>query len=330
MTYLIGVLVYFNYLLAIIFCIITALILSGKKSLHEFVNKINDKEFLATIEFAILACIVLPILPHEAIDPWGIFVPYDVWILILLILGISFIGYILNRIIGESKGTIFTGLIGGLASSTALTQSMSEKSKLDANIKSYRILACGTIIASAVMFIRLSAIISVFNLELFKLILLPISLMLFASIMEVLINLYILKKQNHHKVQHKKNEAITTSPFKIFTGIKFAVFFIFTLFIIEFANKYLGSKGLYLAAVISGMVDVDVFSLSMVKLAGESPALIFTAAKGVVIVAISNMFFKGLIAFIFGSRNFSKIIFKNFLITSAVGILSVFLLNFLH
>src|SRR3989339_722771 len=118
LTYIIGVLAYHNYLFAIISCIITALILSGKRSLHQFVRQINDKEFLATIEFAILAFIVLPILPKNAVDPWGVFVPYEIWLLILFILGISFIGYILNRVVGENKGTIFTAFIGGIASST--------------------------------------------------------------------------------------------------------------------------------------------------------------------------------------------------------------------
>jgi uncharacterized membrane protein (DUF4010 family) len=320
LTYIIGCLSFFHFKIAIIVCILTALLLSLKTELHRFVKNIKDEEFLATVEFAIFAFIVLPIIPNYTIDPWGVFNPYEIWLLILFILAVNFIGYIFAKVVGEDKGILFTALIGGLVSSTAVTQSMSEKSKQ--NEVSYRIFSVATVTASLIMFIRILIIVEIFNRELVKYIIVPIGAMLFSTIIQIIFNLYMMKKeQNGHNIA--SINSIKESPFKIVPALKFGFFFVIIIFVIAFAKNYLGSKGIYLAALISGVVDVDVFTLSMIKLSLNDVAFISNASKAIVLVAMSNIFFKAGIAFLFGARNFAKSVMINFAIIIAVGLITL-------
>lgn len=322
-TFLIGTLSFSNAALAIVITVITALILSEKTLLHSFAKKVKNEEFGATVEFAILAFIILPLLPNQTIDPWDVLNPYKVWLLILFILGISFIGYILTRIVGTKKGILLAGVIGGLASSTAVTQSMSQKSKIEPFLS--RVFSVATIAASGIMFIRVAIEVFTFNRELLRMLAIPLGLMFIATIFECFLNVYLLEKNEKHSKQNR-NDLIHESPFKLVPALKFAVFFILVLFITEFTNKYLGAKGIYIAAIISGAVDVDAFTFSMIKIASEDPGFLGTATKAITLVVASNMFFKGGMTYIFGSKEFSKIIFANFLITVIIGLLTLFII----
>lgn len=318
LTYIIGTLCYYDYSLAIIIGIVTALILSVKTPLHTFIAKVKDEEFFATIEFALLTFVVLPLLPNKTIDPWNIINPYEIWLLIVFILGISFIGYILNRAMGSGKGTLLTGIVGGIVSSTAVTQSMSVKSKTQGKL--IDTLVAATLAATGIMFIRVFFVVSIWNNRLLPFLVFPMGLMLLIMIAEVLIYILSFKKIGQVKPD-KEEEIMKESPFKLMPAIKFGLFLIFILIVSEVARKYLGTEGIYITAIITGLADIDAFMLSMIKLSLNDPTFIIPATKAIAMAIMSNMVVKTCIPFFFGDRKFALSILKNFGITILIGLM---------
>ncbi len=320
LTFIVGVIAYIDYSLAIIVGIIVALVLSVKAPLHAFVNKIKDEEFFATVEFALLAFVILPLLPNRPLDPWGIFNPYEIWLLIVFILGISFVGYILHRSLGSKRGLLLTGFVGGIISSTALTQSMATRSKLQPKL--HPTLAAATIIATSIMFVRVILIVSPLNQALLWKLALPIGVMFSCTIVEIIVSLIRFRKKNTFK-EESTDEIQHESPFKLFPAIKFGLLFISILAITEFAKVHFGEQGIYLTALITGLADVDIFLISMVKLIIHDPSFASIGAKAITLAIVANMISKSLIPFFFGDRKFAKTILKNFLIIALFGLFTL-------
>lgn len=319
LTFMVGLLCYFNQPLAIILGIITALVLSVKEPLHHFVQKIKDEEFFATLEFALLAFVILPLLPNHTIDPWNVINPYEVWLLIVFMLAISFIGYILNRVIGAKKGILVTGIVGGIVSSTAVTQSMSVRSKT--GMKYHNILAAATIGASCIMFIRVFIVVGTLNRNLLPAMVWPVGSMLAAIIITVVWN--ILGRKMGEKDDREQSEIITESPFKFIPAMKFGLFFVLILLLSEWAKTSLGTGGIYLTAILTGFVDIDPFMLSMIKISADDPSFTGIAAKAIPLAVMSNMMVKTAIPFIFGNREFAFKVLRSFGIVIAVGLIII-------
>lgn len=109
--------------------IFVAIILAVKKSAHSLIEKISEEELFDTLKFALIALVILPVLPNTTIDPFGVVNLYKIWLLVVFISGIGYVGYILTRILGAQSGTGITGVLGGLVSSTAVTVTMSHRSE---------------------------------------------------------------------------------------------------------------------------------------------------------------------------------------------------------
>src|SRR5690242_9172011 len=115
--------------LAVALSIVTAAVLAYKQPLHGLVEKIDWDDIFAALRLLIATFIVLPLLPDRPVDPWGALNPYSLWLLVLLISGLSLVGYVGSRWLGAGRGTVLTGLTGGLVSSTAVTLSFARQSR---------------------------------------------------------------------------------------------------------------------------------------------------------------------------------------------------------
>lgn len=322
-TFIIGILSFTDYSLAIIMGIVTALILSIKTPLHTFITKVKDEEFFATVEFALLTFVILPLLPNRTIDPWNIINPYEIWLLIVFMLGISFVGYILNRAVGSGKGTLLTGMIGGIVSSTAVTQSMSVKSKTEGKIR--ETLVAATLAATGIMFLRVFVVVFTLNNKLIPFLIFPLAGMFLITLAEIFI--YIMGLKGISKIKGDPQEDIMKeSPFKLMPAVKFGLFFVAILFISEFAKTYLGTQGIYLAAMITGLADIDAFMLSMIKMSIADPSFIVTATKAITIAIMSNMAVKAVIPFFFGERQFALKVLRNLGLIAVAGVIITLLL----
>lgn len=293
-TFLIGVITFYSPLLAVILTVVTVLILNFKKPLHSFVRHLESKEFLSAIKFIIIAFVVLPILPQEPIDPWGLISLYSAWLVVVLVSAISFIGYILVKTIGTEKGLGLTALLGGLTSSTATTISMAQQG--NRNKKTLLPFVFGIVIASVIMFARALFEVALVNRALVYHLVFILGGMILVSLI-VLIILWILDKSKKAKTE----ELSLTSPFRLLPALQFGLLYIFILVIAEFGNRYFGQQGVYIASAISGLADVDAITLSLSNLSATGKLELSSAAVGISIAVMMNTFVKLAYVRIFGT-----------------------------
>lgn len=316
LTFFIGVLSYLNEIkLAVLLTVVITIILYSRSMLHHFAEHLKKEELRSTLIFALIAFVILPFLPNQGYGPYALFNPFLFWLMVVFISGISFAGYISMKWFGE-KGVQFTGILGGLASSTAVTSSFAERSKQHNNI--YKALAVGVILANGVMFGRVLLEVFVLNMPLF-LRLFPIMIVLI--LVTGLASYFIWKRaQNiHEKIELK-------SPFALKPALKFAGIFALVLAFLKFAEIYISSsKGVYIVSFLSGLADADAITVSLAQAAGNSIAY-ETARNGIVIGVLANIAMKGGIAFIFGEKKFSGMVLGIFFLLIAVGLGLIFVL----
>ena len=287
-TFAIGIIIFFDnypYFLSVALGILLAFILISKEFFHKFAKHLKIKEIRDAVIFAILAFVIYPLLPNQTIAPYGIN-PSLVWISMISVMSISFFGYVAVKLFGVKKGLAFTGLFGGLATSTGVAISMAEDVR-----KNKRILYSATfavIIASSTMFLRMAVVSSIFNFEVGERLIIPMALFAFSG--------FLLSLRSWQ--QNRKEKAVITlnSPLALKPAIKFGLFFMLILFISNFAKNYFGTTGLYLIALIGGLVEVDAITISYSTLAVAGSVLSpVAAAIGIIIAAMSNTFSKWLL-----------------------------------
>ncbi|MDZ7344986.1 MAG: MgtC/SapB family protein, partial [candidate division KSB1 bacterium] len=298
LTFLIGVLVSLGKLLmASVVAIIIVTFLALKSEFRGFAGKLNREDIYATLKFAIITVIILPFLPNRPIGPLAVFNPYEIWLLVILVSGISFAGYVLVKIIGPKRSAPLIGLLGGLASSTAVTASFSQQSKQNAELS--RVLAFGAVLASTTMLPRLVIALAVVNPGLLPHLAVPIASMAIAG-MAAAGWLWRLERHRDHAT-----DVQFINPFAIIPALKFAVLFVVILFVAKAALDFIGTRALYVTALIAGLTDVDAITLTTARLARQ--ALDHSIAKKVIILAaMSNTIMKGSIALLFGAKLFGR------------------------
>jgi len=315
-AFLIGLLCFYDkIILAVALAVSTTIILYARTFLHHFARKIKRKELVDTLKFAVIAFVILPFLPNKGYGPYGIFNPFIIWLMVVFISGISFVGYILMKWFGE-KGLEITGLFGGLVSSTAVTTSFAERSKKESRITYALVL--GVVLANCIMFFRILIVVFALNRSLLLQLLLPLGLL---ALISLLFSYFLLKKAK----QVKESKITLGSPFTLGPALKFGIFFAFILALVKIANIYFSSRGVYLASFLSGFADVDAITISLSQLAKTDLAE-SVARKGILIAALSNIAVKGGIAYFFGSRKFGYLILSLFLALILIGLGTIFLL----
>ena len=274
----------------------------------------------STLVFAIIAFVILPFLPNVPYGPLGVFNPYKIWLMVVFICGLSYVGYILIKIFGSKNGIGITGLLGGLVSSTAVTLSMAERSKKEQNLGVVKLLVFATLIANIVMFIRVLIEVYVINPPLLIKVLGPMLVMIITA----LISATVLWLRRDKSLKKSTPEVSHKSPLRVAPAIKFGVLFALVLLIIKAAELYLGQTGIYAASVITGFVDVDAIVLSMANVAGASTSTDI-AATAIILAVLSNTLIKFGYAAFFGSSEFKKRLGIIFGIIAAAGIISLFI-----
>ena len=288
-TTLLGALAALGYReLAAAFGVAVAAILAYKQPLHGLVDRLDRDDIYAGLRLSIATFIVLPLLPNRTVDPWDALNPWSLWLLVLLISGLSLVGYVATRLLGQQRGIALTGLTGGLVSSTAVTLALARQSREKAYAKSAYALATGTLIAWTVMFGRVLIAVAIVNRGLLKPLLPPMIAMAVAG---AALALYAHRKSpdvQAHNVELR-------NPFSLTSAIKFAALFAAVLLLVKLAQTYTTSAGIYAVAALAGTTDVDAITLSMAQYARDnSPVL---AAHAIVIATLSNTIVKaGMVA----------------------------------
>ncbi len=299
-----AILVYINgilsamgmYLVATSVALAVLLILFFKDPLHKWAKHLQDQEIISTLQFIIIAFVILPLLPNKAFGPYDFFNPYIVWLMVVFISGISFLSYIAIRLLGARKGIVATGFFAGFISSTALAFSFSGDSKKNQHIINPYVLA--VVVASTAMFFRVIVEVIVLNVELIKLLIIPFSAM---GIVGILSSIFIWHRGRKTPEAIEKDIIKLKSPFSIMPAVKFAAFFALILFLSNFANATMGDRGLYLTSLLSGFIDVDAITVSVANLS-KTDVSHTSAVFAITIAAMANTVTKGGVFLLFGNK----------------------------
>jgi len=286
LTFWIGVLVGKNQIiLAILITIFLAAINTYRESLHNFAKTLKEKEWQGAFQLLLFSGAVLPFLPKETIDPLGVFNPFKIWLLVLIISGMGFVGYFLIKYLGSKGGIPIMSFLGAITSSTATTIALSEKSK---NWGMANLLASGIMIAQSVMLLRIIGILYFLG-ETKTNIYIPLTIMSITGFGWAFY--FFLKKETKQTTENFEQKNIQ-SPFQIMPAIKFGIFFTGILFAITLGKIYFGETGVYITAFFSGIIDVDATILSSLEAIKNQTLSLKTAETAIILTIIMNTLIK--------------------------------------
>ena len=271
--------------------VVCLLLLTFKDFLHRLARRVELADIEATLTFAVISVIILPLLPNQNFGPPPLDVinPYKIWLMVVLIAGLNFLGYVLVKVLGNEHGLALTGILGGLVSSTAVTLSFSQRSRREPEMSSAFVLAI--VIAWTIMFLRVVVMVGIINRALAASLAVALGCMALAGL---LVCLALWRRRAH------ETGVVTAgaNPFELGEAIKFGLLFGIVTIVAKAAEVYLGATGLYLAGAVAGATDVDAIALSMANRATTTPESIKIAAYTIVIAVISNTLVKaGMVAF---------------------------------
>jgi uncharacterized membrane protein (DUF4010 family) len=257
-----------------------AAVLAYKQPLHGLVQRLDREDVYAGLRLLIATFIVLPLLPDRPVDPWGALNPRSLWMLVLLISGLSLIGYVATRLLGAHRGIPLTGLTGGLVSSTAVTLAFAKQSREPGYAQAAPELASGILLAWTVMFMRVLVMVLVVNRALLADLTAPMAAMAAVTLGFA----WYLRARNG--AVGRVDGVPLKNPFSLTAAAKFAAFFALVLLVVRMVQVYAPEHGVYFVAALAGTTDVDAITLSMAEYARTGSGAV--AAQAIVIAAFAN------------------------------------------
>lgn len=306
-TFVIGAMLYFvPPFFPVFITIIVLFVLNIKDTVQEYKQTITKQDLSAAILFMIMTFVILPILPDKPIDTMGLVNLYRIWIMVVLVAGISFFGYIAIRLLGTTHGIGVAGLFGGLVSSTAVAMNMARRVHQNGFLA--KNLAIGIALASSMMLIRAGIEMWVINPELTRSFILPIAIGSLCGFGYIgMLYLTSRREEIPQDIEFK-------NPFDIKEALIMGIIFGVTLALIKLANLYTGNMGVYVIASLSGIADVDAIVLSLSSLAknGLNPD---TAHYAILIAIITNTLTKTALVLFLGKVQLFRFVFMYYLIS---------------
>jgi len=296
-----------------------ALLLALRDWLHQLAHRIEAADVEATLKFAIVTLLVLPLVPDKFYgpEPLNVLNLYKIWLMVVLISGLNFASYILVKTVGTEHGIGIAGLLGGLVSSTAVTLGFSQRSRKIGEDASA--LALGIMVAWTVMYFRVIIMSWLVNGALGQQLAMSLGMLCLVSLGAC----YWLWR--HRRPERGKVEP-GSNPFELDQAIKFGLLFGVVVFIAKAAQVYLGDAGLYLAAGIAGLTDVDAITLAMADLTQSDESNLEIASRAIVIAVLANTLVKSSMAASLGSVELRRVTLPISIALFTAGITAVVLI----
>lgn len=291
----------------------TAVLLHLKDTLHLAVARMGEKDLKAIMQFVVISLIILPVLPDQNFGPYNVLNPYNIWLMVVLIVGIGLSGYFAYKLLGNKAGTLLAGFLGGLISSTATTVTYAKRSK---GAQNNNLLALVIFIATIVSLVRILVEIAVVTPQSFAQVAPPIAALLLVMVVLAAFN-YFFKKGNSDQMPEQEN------PAQLKTALVFGAIYGAVILATAAAKDFFGDGGLYVVAIISGLTDVDAITLSTSRLINQQSLDTTTGWKIILIAALSNIAFKGALAGVLGNRSLFLRIALLFGISLVAGVLII-------
>jgi uncharacterized membrane protein (DUF4010 family) len=301
--------------------VVTVLLLAAKQPLEQLSHRIGHPDIMAALQFGVITLIVLPLLPNRTFGPLNVLNPHTIWLMVVLIAGVNLVGYALVKIFGSRQGIALAGVLGGLASSTALTLGFARRSRHDQHLGP--LLALAILIASTIMFARMLVISASVDAELGRALLIPMALIMGTGV-ALCILLWLVQRESSGAPE-ATSEIIASNPLEIWTAIQFGALFGAILLIAKTAQMLIGDVGIYLSSAMAGLADVDAITLSLTNLAHTGTLRHTVAAQGILLAGMSNTLIKAVLVAVIGVPRLSRYTLPAFLmLILAVGFVVLF------
>ncbi|MDR1551953.1 MAG: DUF4010 domain-containing protein [Prevotellaceae bacterium] len=302
--------------------VVVLLLTEMKETFISVAGRMNNDEFLTLAKFIVIAGIILPVLPDEQIYEGINLTPRNVWLATVIISGMSYASYLLQKFVFQNSGLLVSGILGGLYSSTATTVVLSRKSKKYPD--SFRYYYSGAIITSiGMMFIRIAILLLIFNISLFSL---SWYFFLIMTVVTTTVGLLIYNHKPPTAEQLKQMDSIKDdrNPLEFKVALIFAALFVLFTLIIHYTVQEFGAQGLKTLSFAVGITDITPFITNLFQ--GDyitSGALIISATF---IATFSNNIVKFIYSAVLGSKAIRKPLATGFCIVSLINLILLFLL----
>ncbi|QDU38595.1 MgtC family protein [Maioricimonas rarisocia] len=285
-----AMIVYFPLELPMLLAGSVAVLLYWKGPLHKFVGRMSSTDFRAVMQLVLLALVILPVLPDRAFDPYGVLNPYRIWLMVVLICGISLGGYIASKFLGDRVGTLVGGILGGVISSTATTVSYSRRIRHGTPVSHA---ASVIAIASTIVFARVFVEVALVTPGILWQMAPPL-----ATLMAVMAGATALLFFTSRRVQAPIE--IEDDPSELRAALVFGLLYAAILFAVAVAKDHFGSRGLYVVAGLSGLTDMDAITLSTARFVADGQVDVDIGWRMILLGALSNIVCKHVIVGLLG------------------------------
>ncbi len=293
-TYLVGALVYHEmFWVATTLTVASIVLLELKAGLEDLAKRIEPTDILTFAKFLLLSAVILPLVPNEQFGQFQIN-PFKTWLVVVAVSAVSYGSYVLQRLTKGQGGILLAALLGGVYSSTVTTVALARRSMRE---QQAHLFAGSILIASGMMYLRLTVLLALFNRELMNR--LAPSFLVLAAV-AICIG-WLWSRRGDPDAAKLVREFEPKNPLELSAAFFFALLFLAMLVATHLAIEYLGATGVYTLAALMGVTDVDPFIMGLTQ-STSTPALLQVASAGIVIAAASNNVVKGIYAYALSPR----------------------------
>lgn len=287
-----------------------AVLLQFKPELHGIAKRLGDEDLRAIMQFVLITCIILPVLPNQNYGPMSllqlgtpaadqppgpldVFNPFETWLMVVLIVGLSLGGYIIYKFFGRDAGILLGGILGGAISSTATTVSYARDARTDPSAA--RTAAIVIMIASTVMYLRVLLAVTVVSPDFLQTVIVPVAVLMLLTLLPAMAMWFRVRRQPAHMPEQ-------TNPTQLKSAIVFGVMYAAVLMALALAKKYGDGQGLYAVSFLSGLSEMDAITLSTARMSITVPSVADDGWRLIVVAAMANLVSKAAIAGLLGGR----------------------------
>jgi uncharacterized membrane protein (DUF4010 family) len=299
MTYAAGTLLGYGLArYAIGLAIIIAGLIGVRRITATWSGRLTETDVRAGLQFAFLTGVILPLVPDEKL--WGVFNPYDTWRMVMLVAGVNLTGYAAMRFLGERAGAALTGLVGGLASSTAVTLAFSRRSREQPEHGAAY--AQAVLLACSVMVPRVLVVLFALRPELGAALLFPAGVVFIATAATPAWLRFRDLDRAEGAVPPVEN------PLRLAQSVKFALLYSLIVFLLDASRDFAGAAGLHAVSFVAGLTDMDAITLSLANRTGAGEITVASAALAILIALGANTLLKLGLALAMGTGRFRRLV----------------------
>ena len=298
---------------AILVAATTMVLLGLKQPIHRWTRAITERDIRATLQFAAISGVILPLVPNRDLGPYGAFNPFETWLMVVLISGLGFAGYVSMRLIGARAGILLTAVLGGLASSTATTLAFSRRSREEPGLSAHYTLA--VLAACTIMLPRILIVIGVINRGLALSLIVPFALMALPALGY---GSWIWFRRRHER--REGDTPALGNPLSLGTSIKFALLYSGIALAVTAVREQGWTESLLPLSFVSGLTDMDAISLSLARDDSAELASSELATRAVVLAGVANTLLKAGLGIFLGSPGLRIRLAASLGLTAAVGV----------